>query len=626
LSANANGNLLVWSMDDGQLTNSFPAHEGEATHIAFSPSDGTFVSAGADGFLRIWNANTLTKKWELKVATPSSDSNSRDVITSISWHIDRTILAVGIGTGRVSIIDTHAKKEIHRWQPHNNPVFDLLFSPDGDQLAIAGDRGVQQLDWQSGNTTFSGKPHHGVVNCIAYSPDGKVLASGGGTRRGSFPNQIDIYFDGGIQLTSIETGESVVNTNHNSPVLSDIGFAPDGSKIYTVNRLGVLSAWDTKTYQTINSTPKLGVGDIKIAVSPNSKFVCVAMKEQVFVYDANSLTRVSSFNVKYGDVKDLAFSPDGKKLAVGVSTGMIDIVDPETWKVEQQLKSDFGFVGQIAWSPSGHLLAVANWQGLSHLLDATTGQILARFHDHAGKIRGLVFSPDGRFLASSAQDMTFCLYEVATAKLLRREETDASMPSLAFSKDNRTLFTGDYVDRLRLWDIPTMSNYHSCIARGGAGAYAAAMSPNRDQLGVAHRDGTALIWDCKLLQQARPADKLSVIDDDAMEQLWGQLQSNNPAEATKAVWAFVLSKNRDDVARFIAGQLNKSNTKTSGAFIYSDGNQIQIARAIQTLEYIGTDSAQSALTELAAGENNLLVTRQAKDAISRFDTPVESPE
>src|SRR5712691_290042 len=59
-----------------------------------------------------------------------------------------------------------------------------------------------------------------------------------------------------------------------------------------------------------------------------------------------------------------------------------------------------------AWSPDGKRLALGGTDGTVQVRDATTGTILFTVHGHATQVWAVAWSPDGKRLASASWDKT----------------------------------------------------------------------------------------------------------------------------------------------------------------------------------------------------------------------------
>ncbi len=77
------------------------------------------------------------------------------------------------------------------------------------------------------------------------------------------------------------------------------------------------------------------------------------------------------------------------------------------------LRLSKGDVLEVAWSPDGTRLAVGNSLGI-WLYDAQTGAEVSLLTGHTSRVSCLVFSRDGMTLASGSHDHTVRLWDVAS--------------------------------------------------------------------------------------------------------------------------------------------------------------------------------------------------------------------
>jgi RNA polymerase sigma factor (sigma-70 family) len=124
----------------------------------------------------------------------------------------------------------------------------------------------------------------------------------------------------------------------------------------------------------------------------------------------------------------VAFSRDGKKLAVAGGTSSKEVggqggpawlrlFDPETKKGQEIDPGHAALIKSVAFSPDSKLLATGSWDFTVKLFDVATGKLRASItQGPRGGVGGVAFSPDGSLLASANTDGTVKLWDVATAK------------------------------------------------------------------------------------------------------------------------------------------------------------------------------------------------------------------
>ena len=103
-----------------------------------------------------------------------------------------------------------------------------------------------------------------------------------------------------------------------------------------------------------------------------------------------------------GVVCDVAYTPDGKLLAVAHSYG-VDLWNTSKWKIERRLDSSQRALTEIDITPDGQRLATGSLDGTLALWDVATGKLVRLVSAHDRTAECVVFSPDGKTLASCGQ-------------------------------------------------------------------------------------------------------------------------------------------------------------------------------------------------------------------------------
>jgi serine/threonine protein kinase/Tol biopolymer transport system component len=245
----------------------------------------------------------------------------------------------------------------------------ISFAADGRTLALT--YGSESYLWNTATdkiTATHTEPSGGLNNWACLSPDGRTLA---------------------INVTNLAESRNIFefwNTQTgNTDTFTDPGSADEG---------GVFSP-DGRTLATYGAAS-----------------TGVTMLWNVTDGNATSLTDPGSEGVQ-----GLAFSPDGRALAVSDGNGNVYLWNTTTHKITATLQVPAGMRPiEVAFTPNGRILAAAADNG-GHisLWNATTNTFTAAFTDPGPNsvVQGAIFSPDGTTLATFDQNGKVYLWHIS---------------------------------------------------------------------------------------------------------------------------------------------------------------------------------------------------------------------
>ncbi len=252
---------------------------------------------------------------------------------------------------------------------------------------------------------------------------------------------------------------------------------------------------------------RLGKGSISdIAYSPDGKLLAVGSGIGIWLYDAHSGQELNLIVGHTGWVYSVVFSPNGETIASGSFDETIRLWDVQTGVEKQRLIGHTDGVFSVAFSPDGETLASGSFDETVRLWDVQTGVEKQRLIGHRGWVYSVVFSPDGQTLASGGVDEIVRLWDVQTGVEKQRftRHTDR-VNSVSFSPDGETLASGSWDETVRLWDVQTGVENQQLIGHRWA-VESVSFSPDGETIASGSSDGTVLLWRVMPAEEASTAE------------------------------------------------------------------------------------------------------------------------
>ena len=289
------------------------------------------------------------------------------------------------------------------------------------------------------------------------------------------------------------------------------------------------------------------------ALSPDGRTLAVRGDDgKIVFFDTRTLRRVGSpfvgsnqiglFGAVHGPLHALAFSPDGRTIAVGDTTGhvsSVELVDSRTHAARETATSRGFLTADVAFAPDGRTFAtgepttgrVSPPPAVIVLRNARTGLAAARTAPiQAGRLAG--YTRDGRFLLVVAGDRRSLLLDARTLKRARTfpvggaaalspaadeaafghadgsvtlvdlgtgsvrtlsGQADGGINAVTFSRNGRLLATGGENGAVDVWSVH--AGALETYAGHAAAVRAVAFSPDGRTLYTAAYDGSVIAWD-----------------------------------------------------------------------------------------------------------------------------------
>jgi WD40 repeat protein len=271
LAASSGLQVVLYDVATGKLAATLAGHPGPITAVAFTPDGASLVAAGGRagqfGFFTVWDV-----------------AQGR-----------RTLDARG----------------------HSDSILAAAVAPDGKTLATAGyDKQILIWDLASGKQIRSLKDHSDSVYGLAFAPDHKVLASCAADRT--------------VKLWDWTTGTRTLSLSESTAELYAVGFTPDGSRVFSAGVDRSIRMWRVAGGEVHLERTAFAhdAPIVRLASSRDGAILASSAEDRTIrLWKLDTLDLLEIIPAQADWVQALAFSPDGRRLALGRYDGLLALWD-----------------------------------------------------------------------------------------------------------------------------------------------------------------------------------------------------------------------------------------------------------------------------------------------------------
>lgn len=231
----------------------------------------------------------------------------------------------------------------------------VALAPDGKTLVAADAAAIRVRDLATGKDRLSIPLPS--ANAVAIAAEGRTVAAAAGPV---------------VHLFDSRTGKPIGQLTGHGAAVRSVACFPDGGRLVSGAADGQVRLWDLGTRRATRAIRVDEEGVVAVAASPDGERFAVASPECAHLFDASTGFRLMFLRPKERAARPayaVAFSPDGRTVAVGHADGQVRLYEALTGAQRAALAGPPGAVRLVTFAPTGQALACPGTDGAVRLWD-----------------------------------------------------------------------------------------------------------------------------------------------------------------------------------------------------------------------------------------------------------------